>query len=333
MQQQQEKSVVAFVTDTGYFVPTVGAALEARQNISDPSVRIVIFMTAETTDALKRAREVLVQYGVEVSPLRTEQYAEMARSFDVNTLPFSAWGRLFLADLLPSDATRLLYLDGDVHIAGSLDDLFITSIPKGGFLAASDPANIFASEVGKRGEWTNGYFESIGVKAGDYFNSGVLLIDLSGWAELSRKALDFYVANRERCPHEDQTALNAVAGGKRGPLSLLWNYQSEHMLNLDPRTVGVYPAIWHFSGWPKPWMRAGYPWPAEFAAGFHHACALLDGTGMSYQMPPEERIVDGTNDRASMMRKLTRLYPWRRLTRAWRIRRSFETVPRVYLPA
>lgn len=157
------------------------------------------------------------------------------------------YARLRIPDVFPEEVERVLYLDGDLLVLGSLRPLWETDLggcvvgavhdglaPK---LAAGEP-NLPPVPAVK-----------------DYFNSGVLLIDLPRWREeeISRRALEWLAAH-PRPPFMDQDALNVACDGRWRALDPRWNHQ-EHYEARDISRVAPEerPGILHFVTRRKPW--------------------------------------------------------------------------------
>lgn len=175
-------------------------------------------------------------------------------------LPASHWYRIFLPELLP-DVDRVLYLDGDLIAVDSLEPLWRSELGDQ-YLAAV--TNVFL-------EHDAGRPAALGLRdARDYFNSGVLLMNL----ELMRRdamtdALRSYgLANAEKLAWPEQDALNVVLGERRLHLHPRWNLMNSILL--FPSAADVFgtkvvtearrnPAIRHFEG-----PGANKPW--------HHLC-------------------------------------------------------------
>ena len=101
-------------------------------------------------------------------------------------LPRIAYYRIAISDILPETVEKVLYLDPDVIVNGDLSQLFMTSV---------DSHPLAAVMVIK-----------------DYFNSGVLLLNLSYFRKhnLSKKLFDYIKNNKNAIEYHDQDALNAV---------------------------------------------------------------------------------------------------------------------------
>jgi lipopolysaccharide biosynthesis glycosyltransferase len=158
--------------------------------------------------------------------------------------------RLWVADFFDPAVARVLYLDCDMVIVGSLEALWATSLDGRTLGAVSIPGSTCCAAY------------SI-PEAFGYFNSGVLLIDLPRWRETDafRRVLDYIVDNAAILVDMDQDALNAVLYRDRKPLDYVWNvispfYFNYHDLRLppdEPQRVRDQARIVHFNGASKPW--------------------------------------------------------------------------------
>ena len=84
---------------------------------------------------------------------------------------FDSYCRLFLDDLLPEKVDKVLYLDTDVLVTDSLEELW--NIDMTCYLAA-----------GVKDCFSKKYYELLGLKEGaHYCNSGVLLLNLNKWRQ------------------------------------------------------------------------------------------------------------------------------------------------------
>ena len=129
------------------------------------------------------------------------------------TFPLSAFGRLFLGEIIP--AKKVLYLDCDSVINGSFAALL--SLDMDGFVCAAVQDTV--SEYYKR---------SIGLNEDDrYFNSGVLWLDLEQWRTLGmqQKALKMIDDFCGSVPHHDPGVINAICRGKILRLHPKYNMQ------------------------------------------------------------------------------------------------------------
>ena len=183
----------------------------------------------------------------------------------------SSYSRLFIADLLPADVSRAIYLDADVLVRRDLSPLF--TLPLGEACVAAVRDYVVTSTADER----------CGVRDRSeprpYFNAGVLVIDVPCWRrlELGQRALA-YVGAGEPLRLMDQDALNAVVN-IWAELDYRWNVQQppDRLFAADyvrpEMEARLYKVRWklyraaavvHFLGNTKPW---------------HHSCTTAGTTG------------------------------------------------------
>lgn len=173
--------------------------------------------------------------------------------------PQEMYYRMLAPHILPETLGRILYIDPDTLVINPLRPLWETNL-QGCLFAA-------AAHSGKT-ELVNSVNR---VRLGtdhDYYNSGVLLIDLAaGREEIDPQALFSYAAcHSKELLLPDQDMLNVLFGGRTLPLDdVLWNYDARdyHYYLLgsggtyDLDWVMTHTAILHFCGKSKPWKK-GY---------------------------------------------------------------------------
>jgi len=156
---------------------------------------------------------------------------------ELSTLYVDNWGseatyyRITAARVLPTDLKKVLYLDSDIIVRRSLQEVWDTGL---------DGHALAAVEDGWRPPWLPS-----GAK---YFNAGVLLINLDYWRihNIYEKVIAFVKNNPDKVEHWDQDALNGVLVNCWLELPSIWNAQKRSQLAQGP-------AIVHFIGESKPW--------------------------------------------------------------------------------
>ncbi len=245
-----------FITDTGYLFPTVLAATQARKFLDREIADVVIILF----DTPPEKAELIAKI------CERNQIILICVSDEILQGYNAMYARLFLTELLPAKYKRVLYMDGDIQITGSLNDLIQTELPgDSDFAAVPDPMAIELYEAKSGDPKIQSYFEGIGVNsspARPYFNSGVLLINLPQWAAIGRDALDVLTNAPAKCLFQDQSALNFAGHSKFAPMSFRWNFP------IFFRNCGVEkslaPRVYHFMSKPKPWNGAFPPWNSSF---------------------------------------------------------------------
>lgn len=159
--------------------------------------------------------------------------------------------RLLIPRALPETIARVLYLDSDLLVLDDLTPLWKVSLDETVVGAVLDR---WDSQIKQR---EPGLEDVPRVK--DYFNSGVLLIDLKRWRKerISEKALDYLVLH-PRTPFGDQDALNVACDGLWTKLDPRWNYQNHCGIRVMDMRLEERPGVVHFIGAEKPWLTTSY---------------------------------------------------------------------------
>ena len=249
----QESIHVALCADDHYLIQ---ACVTIASLLCSAKSRIELYLVAAMhNDNIERIQRVANHFGHHVTVIPSQSALE-------DNAPSSVmWGkesnatywRLFLPDYLP-DLERVLYLDCDLIVRHDVTDLWRTELGDHFIAAARDPIGhdvvSLAQDCG-----------------GDYFNAGVMLINLAQWRKerLGQQALDsardFAAKNY---PHQfhDQSPLNKAIRGRWVVVSPSWNYHEDVNLNpvyfhLDKNELAhikADPAIYHFRTNKKPWL-------------------------------------------------------------------------------
>jgi lipopolysaccharide biosynthesis glycosyltransferase len=168
--------------------------------------------------------------------------------------------RLALETHAPKDCHRLIYLDVDLIVLEDLRKLWRFDLNGASIGAACD------SFVGG-----DDFAQTWGLARGpDYFNSGVLLIDLvKVRSEKSfTRAMQLYAVHSDVMKYPDQDCLNHIFWGQWSNIGPSWNAQRRMLIRglvdevpTKKRLNGERPAIVHYTGAEKPWKLGHYhPW-------------------------------------------------------------------------
>lgn len=158
------------------------------------------------------------------------------------------YARLLIAELLPRCITKILYLDADILVFDDpivLQEIDLNGAAVGAVLDRLD-SRLKAGET----LWTKDL-----PSVRDYFNAGVLLVDLERWREyrISERAFEFLSQN-PHSPLSDQDALNVACDRAWKHLEPRWNFLNDFETQMSNVVVGEGPAIIHFAGRLKPWQ-------------------------------------------------------------------------------
>jgi lipopolysaccharide biosynthesis glycosyltransferase len=164
-------------------------------------------------------------------------------------ITLATYFRLFFPQLLDQAIPRLIYIDVDTLIVGDLTALY--NHPLDGKVIAAIPE----AEMEPRPDIE---FPNLA----DYFNAGVLLMDLPQWRaqDITKQALDVIATYGERLRYHDQDALNLVFRGNWQRADARFNLMKAYIPHdLPRRAFGDYlrdKVVIHYNGALKPWHRA-----------------------------------------------------------------------------
>lgn len=253
---------IAYASDKNYAALTAISAVSALRH--NPGARIVLLGYDLETDAQELVRSRVEKAGGEfvykdVSPA----IGELVRQGVCPYTSYAAYARIFIPNLLETEG-RVLYLDCDTLVDGSLDELFAIDLQGKPFALGYDCV-------------LSHFKRYIRLQADlPYYNSGVMLIDLAAWR--SHRCTERILAELAHPsgpnPLGDQDIIVRVFPQETRPIDPKWNFLSQFFMFSYKglrRVVGEgaallfspeayeearrHPVIYHFSG-----QTLGRPW-------------------------------------------------------------------------
>ncbi len=168
-------------------------------------------------------------------------------------ISLAAYYRCLLSDILPKNIGRVLYLDCDIVVRGSIRRLWDTPLAGKSAVVVED-MGCDEDERYRILQYPKRY---------SYFNSGVMLINLGYWRshQMAQLCKDYYHTYPERIRFNDQDVLNGVMYKDKLLTDLCWNVQDGFYRN-PPELSDAWkrkfaavlkdPVILHFTN-RKPW--------------------------------------------------------------------------------
>lgn len=173
-------------------------------------------------------------------------------------LTMAAYYRLLLPDVLDKSINKVLYLDCDIIVLGSIRELFLLEIDQFALAACAD---IMPYSIEHRNQLSLQYNQRT-------FCSGLMMINLKYWREhdSSKKAIRFAKTSRGHVYLHDQDALNYVFKDEWFELPPYWNRSPLSISIVDKKTqyfdkeeFAFNPRLFHYAGREKPWMDVFFP--------------------------------------------------------------------------
>lgn len=173
-----------------------------------------------------------------------------------NYVSIATYFRLLMIEVLPSDIKRIIYLDCDTIVNGSIHEMWDWQFADNHFILAAedDKNNVLSGPT--RLNYPCEY---------SYFNAGVFMVDLQKMRkELSFMSISSFISdNYSQIKFHDQDILNGLLFDKRDLMPLQFNvlevyYIKKHYpskLYSDTQSIIQSPTIIHYSGPIKPWHK------------------------------------------------------------------------------
>ena len=179
---------------------------------------ICVYLLADkiSIENLTLLRDIANEYGRELVIVDVNDLI-LPSSLYNSTYPKSAYSRLFAYNLLPNKVEKVIYLDCDIIVVGSLEDLYNRELNDNAFLAVQD----FLS---------NGYKRKIGLKKKDtYINTGVMVLNLKKFRELpiTQRIASFLDKFSAAICHADQDIFNGIFQGEFSVLPPYYNVMTQ----------------------------------------------------------------------------------------------------------
>jgi len=247
------------------FVPQAAAGITSvcENNRDAQDISFYIMGMGITDDNVRGLEDLAQSYDRSLTVIEIgaiEQYLDF--SFDTTGWNEIVLARLLVDRILPKNMDRVIYMDGDTIVRGSLRSMWNMDM-RGKTLAMS--VETTADKKRK---------ESLGLKDAYYYNAGVLLIDLNRWRELDcgKIVLKYYEEHNGRLFANDQDAINASLKDEIRPMLPKYNYCNTYTQypywylrrlvrpqNYIDKESFVeckkHPVIIHYLGEERPWRK------------------------------------------------------------------------------
>lgn len=189
---------------------------------------------------------------------------EDCRVADGSYISVATYYRVFLGSILPEDVSKVIYLDCDLVVNGSIKEFWNTDISDVSLGCVEDMWS-GRPESYRRLSYSSEY---------SYFNAGVLLVNLDRLRKtgFDARAMEYLRENSERLVLYDQDLLNALLHDDKKFVPYRWNVQdgflrrrraermpAESVSGLEKELLN--PVIIHYTGSKKPWhYKSVHPW-------------------------------------------------------------------------
>lgn len=236
--------------NSNYFLPALVLLKSLLVNNSWCKITIYVLYLDLKEEEIRRFSDSAVQWGnARAEFIRVPEDAFCDAPLHLKWISRETYFRLLAQEILPRSVERILYLDVDMIIRGSLEAFYNQDL-EGNLLAACCSHEAFKPDAHILRQLT---LPDDTV----YFNAGVLLYDLKGQREEIDPAIyrEYPVLFYKQLRYGDQDVLNAVFYG----MTKICDYRVYNMFDhhvcrqRDIEQVKKNTLIFHYNGKGKPW--------------------------------------------------------------------------------
>ena len=240
-------------TDRNY-IPFLKTMLHSLfDNNKDCKIFIHIFHSSLDNDDLSEIDKTVTSYNGVLFSYKIDTGHDSETMVKKTRLPKEAYYRLLCMDYLPKNVKKVIYLDCDIIINGSLKELYNTNMSGLMFAAAEDFVEVIGDEFNTTFR-QKAVANDLAQSTGKYVNSGVLLINLDYLRKVvtADEIIDMIEEIGHTLKYHDQDFINFVF--------------HKYILHIDYKMYNYFPiygdwdelrpgtpVIIHFAGPFKPW--------------------------------------------------------------------------------
>ena len=250
MYKKQELIPIFFTIDDGYapylHVELISLIKNASKDIRYKIIVVYQELNEENRNNLAKLVEDYPNFEMEFKFMKqsldmiTDRIENRLRS-DYFTM--TIYFRIFIPDMYP-EYDKAIYIDSDIIVPGDISELYDTDMHDNLIGVVTD------GSVNDVPELQRYMTESLGLKLGDYFNSGMLLMNMKELRNVHLAEHFLYLLNKYHfdCVAPDQDYLNSMCYGKIEYLDSCW----DAMPNRNKPEI-ENPKIIHYNLFDKPW--------------------------------------------------------------------------------
>lgn len=226
------------------------SVLESNPTIFFSVVVLVTKSSDENDDKLRRSVD---QYkNIALKVVQFDAKAGLAElPLAKNSYPPEIYARFWVEHYFDKDVERVIYLDGDMVIVGSIKPLLDIKFADNMLAAVQIPGSVGPARMGYDAKY-------------GYFNSGMMVINLPRWRATHAKQLLISTAHElaDKLNDPDQDVLNYCFHDQYIKLDYIWNaispfFKQINWLTLPQNEISRVVnevRIVHFNGGAKPWI-------------------------------------------------------------------------------
>ncbi|WP_049291593.1 glycosyltransferase family 8 protein [Franconibacter helveticus] len=285
-----ERSTIVLAIQKNYITPASVLLTSLIKNNSELNFDIYILCDTDISEYFLNFDSARCKFFIKRIDIHNIKDIDCGR-FGIGTL-----FRLMLDEFIPHHVQRILYLDSDIIVNGSIQELLNIELSEDEFVAAVE------CSISKK------HVVSLGLVDKRVFNAGVILFDYRKCCqnEIFKKSLQYVKGNNTA--FNDQDALNVVLNGKVKYISDKWNYEFYKAKRdlISNKISEKNKTIIHYTGKYKPWQ---YEDINPYSYLFHNYYYQYSGAEITFEhVTIRQKIIKKTNLVIYKNSILSRLY-------------------------
>lgn len=229
------------------------------QHMKTPCVFHIFFNGDLPAEDIKKFQQLSQEHDVPIIIYwLNNQWIEKLESSLLN-ITITTYYRLLVPYILQSlGIDRVLYVDTDILCTNDVSELFTLDLQQ--------KAAFVEKDATAKPNMRLTYSPTIGMKGTDYFNAGVMLINIDVYVkmDIGRKAIT--LANTNQYPFMDQDVLNILLEGN---VIFDTSYAYNCSMSVRNEELPTNIKIVHFTGGKKPWKIYTSHYGTQYTASWH----------------------------------------------------------------
>lgn len=171
------------------------------------------------------------------------------------------YARIYLAEIIPNNVSRIIYLDSDIIMVDDISKLWETDMANT-VVAAPEYCHANFTDYFNEAFWFSDMAKEFNGRKPCYFNTGVMVIDLGKWRKGGyTEKVEYWmgVHKKKRIYHLGSLPpFLLVFAGNIKAVDHRWNQHGLGGDNLEGKCRNLHPgpiSLLHWSGKGKPWLR------------------------------------------------------------------------------
>lgn len=236
--------------DSGYFQHIAACLVSLLESNPDTFFHVVVAVTRWSEESNLKLQKSLQQYKNIVINVVFFDPACLDGLPLTTDYPPEIYVRFWVENYYDPDVDRVIYLDGDMVVIGSIEPLLTLDLAENVLAAVQIPGSDRPERLGYDAKY-------------GYFNSGVMVLNLRRWRAINAKEILIKKAHSMsgKLNDPDQDVLNVCFHDQYVPLDYVWNaispfFREVNQLSLPKNEIARVAKdarIVHFNGMGKPW--------------------------------------------------------------------------------